>query len=105
VVQQNTVDVPLDIFLAQISNPDVRSALAKLSDISPSSLVLSLATALSKAQDVFNAQDDSVPNIITVSAREMGPVSITDGIAQAQIFYTIGGNIIFIPENATPLTA
>ena len=100
-------DVPSDIFLEQISNTTVRSVLTgtgSLPDsITPSSFLLCVTDALNKAQDIFNAENGSIPNVATVSARELGPTAVTaDGI-QAQIFYTVGGNLTFDPASAGPI--
>jgi len=101
-------DVPTDIFLDQISNTTVRSVLTgtgSLPDsISPSSLIFCLTDALSKAQDIFNKENADIPNVATVSGRELGPVAVTaDGTLQAQIFYTIGGNLTFESGSAEPI--
>jgi len=101
-------DVPSDIFLEQISNTTVRSVLTgtgSLPDsITPSSFLLCVTDALNKAQDIFNAENGSIPNVATVSARELGPTAVrADGSLQAEIFYTVGGNLTFDPASAGPI--
>lgn len=103
-----TQDVPQEIFLEQISNSAIRNVLAgtgSLPDsIGPSALIFGLVDALYKAQSIFNADNDTEPNIGTVSARELGPTSATlNGSLQAQIFYTVGGVLQFDPGNAAPI--
>lgn len=93
-------DVPLEIFFDQITNSAIRSALTgteKLPDfISPSALLLCLTDALYRAQDIFNSQNNSATaNIATVSGRELGPLIEKDRRLQAQVFYTVGGNLFF----------
>jgi hypothetical protein len=93
-------DVPSEIFFEQITNPTVRSVLTgaeKLPDsISPSSLLLCITDALYKAQDIFNLENSSdIGNIATVSAREVGPLVEKDRRLPAQVFYTVGGNLVF----------
>jgi len=109
-LQKSTMhqDVPTDIFLDQISNTTVRSALVgtgSLPDsITPSALLFCLTDALSKAQDIFNKENADIPNVATVSGRELGPVAVTaDGTLRTQIFYTIGGNITFESGSAEPI--
>ena len=101
-------DVPTDIFFDQIGNSAVRSALVgngSLPDsVSPSSLLFCLADALNKAQDIFNKQDADVPDVVTVSARELSPIAaLPDGTLQAQVFYTIGGTLTFESGTAGPI--
>jgi hypothetical protein len=101
-------DVPSAIFLDQIGNTTVRSVLTgtgSLPDsLTPSAFLLCVTDALNKAQDIFNSENGTIPNVVTVSARELGPTAVAkDGSLQAQIFYTVGGNIIFDPGNAGPI--
>jgi len=103
-------DVSQEIFFAQIVNPTIRSVLTgsgSLPDsVSPSALIFGLVDALYKAQVIFNAIDETLPNIGTVSARELGPTAAgPDGSLQAQIFYTVGGNLQFDPANVNPITS
>jgi|GEM_PF-3510135 len=101
-------DVPLEIFLDQITNSAIRLALTgseKLPDaISPSSLLLCLTDALYRAQDIFNSQNNETGNIVTVSGRELGPLVEKDRRLQAQVFYTVGGNLFF-EGSAAAITA
>lgn len=101
-------DVPSDIFLEQITNTTVQSVLTgagSLPDsITPSSFLLCITDALNKAQDIFNAENGSIPNVATVSARELGPTAVkADGSLQTQIFYTVGGNLTFDSASAGPI--
>ncbi|MEG4883005.1 hypothetical protein QUB75_19690 [Microcoleus sp. K1-B6] len=101
-------DVPFDIFFEQIGNTTVHSVLTSTAtlpaSITPSTFLLSIVDALNKAQDVFNSENGTVPNVATVSARELGPTGQTaDGTLQAQIFYTVGGNLTFNPGDAGPI--
>jgi len=53
---------------------------------------------------MFNTANGSLPNVATVSRRELGPVSIKpDGTVETQVFYTVGGNISLDPGNAGPI--
>jgi hypothetical protein len=101
-------DVPADIFFNQIGNTTVRSVFtgngSLPSSITPSQLLLCVTDALSKSQDIFNRENGSIPKVATVTARELGPTAIAaDGTLQAQIFYTVGGNLTFDPGNAGPI--
>jgi hypothetical protein len=103
-------DVPQEIFLGQISNPTIRNVLTGTSSlpdsISPSALIFSLVDALFRAQTLFNAEDTTVPDISTVSGRELGPIATTpDGTLQTQVFYTVGGTLQFDPGNINPIVA
>jgi hypothetical protein len=101
-------DIPSALFLEQIGNPALRSVLTganSLPDlIGPTALLLSLAQAMNKAQVIFNQENNTLPNIATVSAREMGPTTVTpEGSLQAQLFFTIGGNLTFDVDNVNPI--
>jgi hypothetical protein len=101
-------DVPTDIFFDQISNTAVRSVLTgtgSLPDsVSPSSLLFCLADALSKAQNIFNKENVDIPDVVTVSARELSPIAaLPDGTLQAQVFYTVGGTLTFESGTAGPI--
>ena len=101
-------DVPTPLFLDQIGNTTVQSVLstaATLPDsISPSTFLFSIAEGLDKAQAIFNAENGTVPNIATVSGREVGPITTNpNGRIETQIFYTIGGTLIFDAGTAGPI--
>ncbi|MCC3473307.1 MAG: hypothetical protein JGK38_23920 [Microcoleus sp. PH2017_15_JOR_U_A] len=101
-------DVPTPLFLEQIGNTTVRAVLNSTAtlptSISPSTFLFSIVEGLDKAQAIFNSENGSVPNVATVSAREVGPITPTaDGKIQTQVFYTVGGNIVFDVGNAEPI--
>jgi hypothetical protein len=101
-------DIPTQLFLDQIENTAVRSVLAGTGSLpdsmSPSSFLLSLTDGLNRAQIIFNSENGTLPNIATVSGRELGPISVAEnGKLQAQVFYTVGGNLFFDAGEAGPI--
>lgn len=100
-------DVPADIFFNQIGNTTVVAVLttnATLpSSISPSSFLLSLVDGLDKAQVIFNEQNGSLPNVATVSGKEIGALVDNNGKIEVPIFYSIGGRLFVDPSNSDPI--
>lgn len=101
-------DVPSSLFLEQIANTTVRAVLNSSAtlptSISPSTFLFSIVEGLDKAQAIFNGENGTVPNVATVSAREVGPITPTaDGKIESQVFYTVGGTIQFDVGNAGPI--
>lgn len=101
-------DVPTPLFLENIGNTTVRAVLNSTAtlpaSISPSTFLFSIVEGLDKAQAIFNSENGSVPNVATVSGREVGPIAPTaDGKIETQVFYTIGGNLTFDLGTAGPI--
>lgn len=101
-------DVPAQLFLDQIGNTTVRSVLSSTAtlptSISPSTFLFSIVEGLDKAQAIFNAENGSIPNVATVSGREVGPIATKpNGSIETQIFYTIGGTLTFDAGTAGPI--
>lgn len=101
-------DVPTDIFFNQIGNTTVRAVLTGNttlpSTISPSSFLLAITDGLDKAQALFNAENGTVPNVATVSGRELGQLSINaEGRIEVPIFYAVGGKLFIDPSNSDPI--
>lgn len=101
-------DVPAQVFFNQIGNTTVRSVLTSTGSlpdsISPSAFLFHIVDALDKAQVIFNSENGSLPNVATISGRELGPTaSRPDGKLQAEVFYTIGGKLVFDLGSAEPI--
>lgn len=101
-------DVPTQLFLDQIGNTTVRAILNSTAtmpaSISPSTLLFSIVEGLDKSQAIFNAENGTIPNVATVSGREVGSIMPTaNGGMESQVFYTVGGNISFDVGNAGPI--
>jgi len=103
-----SLDVPAQIFFDQIANTTVRSVLTGTgtlpNSISPSALLLSVADALDKAQIIFNSENGTLPNVATVSGRELGPTTVApNGKIVVPIFFSIGGKLFVDPSNSDPI--
>lgn len=101
-------DVPTPLFLDQIGNTTVRAVLNSSAtlpaSISASTFLFACVEGLDKAQAIFNSENGSIPNVVTVSGREVGPITpMPDGKIESQVFYTVGGNISFDVGNAGPI--
>ncbi|MEG4010402.1 hypothetical protein QUA41_30745 [Microcoleus sp. Pol11C1] len=101
-------DVPAQIFFDQIGNTTVRAVLTGNttlpSTISPSSFLLAVTDGLEKAQIIFNGENGSIPDVATVSGKELGQTVIAaDGRIEIPIFYAVGGKLFVDPTNSDPI--